>query len=358
MPGNSADSSLPYTVSIPETVFSCREFCRPKPGTARTKRLLPRLAGFGLLLAITGCRDDERTYPPSGLPANAAPSAPGEALELRLMSFNVRYETPEDQGTRSWHRRIHPSVRVIQEEKPDILGIQEALHGQAADLWASLPEYALSGVGRDDAKRKGEYSAILYRRDRFRPHPSDFGTFWLSDKPESPGSMTWGNQIPRIVTWQHLTDRATGRSLTVYNTHWDHRHQGSREKAAVLLARRIDQRADPSSLVLLLGDFNAVEDNPAIAYLTGKSVTLAGTSMRWEQPLRDVHSTLMPANSANRGTIHGWRGSGHGRWKIDHILASEPHEILAAAVRHHDEPPVSDHFPVTARLRFPSLTPP
>ena len=156
MPGIPADFSSQNTVPTRETVFSCRELSPAKQAPARACRLLLRLAGCALLFASPGCREEDSSYPPSRPPQNAAPTTPGAALELRLMSFNIRYETPEDQGARSWPRRIHASVRVIQEEKPDILGIQEALHGQAADLWASLPEYALSGVGRDDAKRKGE----------------------------------------------------------------------------------------------------------------------------------------------------------------------------------------------------------
>jgi hypothetical protein len=62
-------------------------------------------------------------------------------------------------------QRITRIVRMIRQEAPDVIGIQEALHGQAADLWASLPDYEFLGNGRHDGSRAGEYSAILYRRE-------------------------------------------------------------------------------------------------------------------------------------------------------------------------------------------------
>lgn len=300
-----------------------------------------------LVAALAGCRKSRETGPP-----RAVPVAQDGRLELRLMSFNVRYENPEDPGSRAWRQRVIGSVRMIREEAPDVVGVQEALHGQAADLWASLPDYDFHGVGRDDGQRRGEYSGIFYRRDRFEADPSDRGTFWLSDTPETPGSKTWGNEIPRIASWLRLVDRASGRGFYVFNTHWDHRNQPSRERAALLLARRIESRRQPGLPVVLLGDFNAVETNPGVAYLSGRRVTLAGREEAWQHPLTDTFRTLHPAEAA-RTTLHFWKGTREGTLKVDHILVSEGARVLAADIRDKDEPMVSDHFPVTARVVFP-----
>ena len=43
------------------------------------------------------------------------------------------------------------------------------------------PGYAVVGVGRDDGGEGGEFSAILFRTERF--HVADAGTFWFSDTP-------------------------------------------------------------------------------------------------------------------------------------------------------------------------------
>ncbi len=275
-----------------------------------------------------------------GPPRAVAVAADG-GLALKLMTFNVRYEGPADPGSRAWNRRVIGVVKMIREEAPDVFGVQEALHGQAADLWASLPDYEFFGVGRDDGRRAGEYSGIYFRRDRFEPDPADCGTFWLSDTPEQPGSRTWGNTIPRVAVWIHLTDRATQRGFYVFNTHWDHRHQGSREQAARLIAERIGKRRRSADPVVLLGDFNAVEGNPGLAHLTGPAAGMV-----------DTFRALHPSAPA-RTTLHLWRGTRAGQLKVDHILVSRGALIRAAGIRDHDQPMVSDHFPVTAEIVFP-----
>ena len=230
---------------------------------------------------------------------------------------------------------------------PDVLGVQEALNAQVADLRLSLTDYEFYGVGRDDGRKQGEYSGIFYRRQRLTLDPDDAGTFWLSDTPQQPGSMTWGNQIPRIATWLHLRDNNSGRGLTVFNTHWDHIHQGSREKSATLISQRIDARKHRDEPVALLGDFNSTEGNPAVDLL-------AGRSGGWSHALLDTYQALHAGVKARR-TLHFWNNNKDGWAKVDHILVSKPCQIVAAEIgypeaRNH---PASDHFPVFSRVRWP-----
>jgi endonuclease/exonuclease/phosphatase family metal-dependent hydrolase len=273
-------------------------------------------------------------------------------VDLRLMSFNVRYESPDDHGAHDWKNRIVGATRMIRRLRPDCIGVQEAEHGPVADLWASLPDYEFFGVGRDDGKRAGEYSGIFYRRDRFRADPKDCGTFWLSDTPEIPGSRTWGNEIPRVAAWIRLVDLATGRGLYIYNTHWDHKNQASRERASLLIAGRIDARKHADEPVALIGDFNSNETNPGMIYLTGRHAQVAGGERVWANGLRDTYQALHPAEK-NRRTLHFWSGSREGAVKVDHILVSRGAEILESAIVTEDQPVVSDHFPVIAQVRFP-----
>ena len=304
-----------------------------------------RLLLYCLLALGSGCRKAD--------PPKAVPVAAGGGLELTLATFNIRYENPEENDWRAWPNRIGRVVRSIRGINPDVFGIQESLHGQSADLRASLTDYDFHGIGRDDGKREGEYSAILFRRDRFEK--SAGGTFWLSDFPEQPGSKTWGNGYPRVATWLRLVDRASGKGFYVYNTHWDHQNQHSREKAAPLLSSRIDNREHPGDPVVLLGDFNATEGNPAVDYFTGKSVTLAGNRpTSWPNALADTYQALH-AGVKNRRTLHFWEGHRTGWVKVDHILVSRGASIEAADIRveksRKDQP--SDHFPVWATVRWP-----
>lgn len=302
--------------------------------------LLPLLAG-------TSCRRERVTATPKAVPVRA-----DGAVELRLMTFNVRYESPNDRDARAWRNRIPGAVRMIRRLVPDCIGVQEAQHGQVADLWASLPDYEFFGVGRDDGLRTGEYSGIFYRKDRFRADPSDCGTFWLSDTPEVPGSRNWGNEIPRVAAWVRLIDLATGRGFYLYNTHWDHRNQPSRERASLLMAARIDSRRHAGEPVAVIGDFNSNETNPGLIYLTGRPTRVAGGERVWPSGLMDTYQALR-SGEKNRRTLHLWSGSREGALKVDHILVSRGAKILEAVIVTDDQPVVSDHFPVFARVRFP-----
>lgn len=285
--------------------------------------------------------------------SKAVPVREDGLLELKLLSFNVRYENAGDRDVRAWPQRVIGSVKMIHREQPDVFGVQEALHGQVADLWASLPEYHFTGVGRDDGRRAGEYSGIFYRRDRFQPDEGDCGTFWLSDTPEQAGSKSWGNEIPRVAAWVRLIDRATGRGFYVFNTHWDHRNQPSRERAALLIARRIDARKHSREPVALIGDFNSMESNPGLIYLTGRRVTVAGSGRTWAGGLLDTYQLLHP-NEKNRRTLHFWSGRRDGL-KVDHILVSQGTKVEMAEILARDQPPISDHFPVISRVVFPFI---
>ncbi|MGB6222358.1 MAG: endonuclease/exonuclease/phosphatase family protein [Haloferula sp.] len=301
-------------------------------------------------LVMLGCREEA--------PPKTVAIRQDGVLELRLCSFNVRYEGDQDKGWRAWPRRLDRVVRSLREIDPDVFGIQEALHGQAADLRASLPDYGFFGVGRDDGKRAGEYSAIMWKADRFELDPEDQGTFWLSDDPETPGSKSWGNSVVRVATWVRLGDRATGRSFYVFNTHWDHRSQAFRERAAPLMAIRIDGRKHPEDPVVLLGDFNATRGNPAVDYFVGDRVTLAGSREGpWVGKMLDPYQALK-GKERNRRTLHFWEADGGSRLdrlKVDHIFVSGGADLLDAGIwktaNRRTEP--SDHYPVWAKVAWP-----
>ncbi|MBK1828281.1 endonuclease/exonuclease/phosphatase family protein [Haloferula rosea] len=301
-----------------------------------------------MLLVAGGCRKEE--------PPRAVPVSLDGALELQLCSFNIRYEGDQDRGWKSWPNRLDRVLATVREIDPDVLGVQEALHGQVADLWASLPDYRFYGVGRDDGKRAGEYAGIFWKRDRFEE--SESGTFWLSDYPEQPGSRTWGNSVVRCTSWVRLVDRSSGRGFYVYNTHFDHRHQGSRERAAVLIAERIDARTHGEDPVVLLGDFNAVENNPAVAYFRGTQVKLSGRTVDgWSGNFSDPFDDRNP-DRRDRRTLHFWSADRTGWAKVDHILVSQGAVALDAGIfrapTQRTQP--SDHFPVWARVSWPAST--
>ena len=266
----------------------------------------------------------------------AAPVTVREAApELAVMTYNVRYATAPD-GADAWPNRKALLIELIRREAPDVLGVQEALYQQLGEIRSALPMYGAIGVGRDDGRLAGEFSAILYRRDRFDIVAS--GTFWFSDTPEVPGSRSWGNTITRICSWALLREQASGRGLYVYNVHLDHQSQPSRERSVALLLERIAARPFAAIPVVVTGDFNAGEDNPAVR--------------RMSVVFRDTYRVMHPADVVV-GTFNGFRGDSTGP-KIDYVFTDRLQTLGAAILRDQSGGHFpSDHFPVTARLAFP-----
>lgn len=270
--------------------------------------------------------------------------------DLTVTTFNVRYGTADD-GENGWELRRDLLFGVLRAQDADVVGVQEALRFQLDGIVAALPEYRVIGVGREDGRTAGEFAAILYRDDRF--DVAAHGTFWLSPTPEVPGSTGWGNRITRICTWARLVDRASGSAVYVFNAHLDHESQRARALAAELIGRRIAGRSsgDP---VILIGDFNAGEDNPVRRYLAGAAPRAAPDEADPAPPglaLEDAFRVVHPgANEV--GTFHAFAGGTDGDM-IDAIMVSPEFDVLAASIdrTERDGRYPSDHFPVTARLR-------
>lgn len=283
------------------------------------------------------------------VPAAACTGATGQPLTV--MSFNIRYGTAAD-GENRWETRRDLLLDVLREADPDVVGLQEALRFQIDEILAAMPRHRLLGVGRDDGREQGEYAAVLYRADRFRV--IDSGTFWFSDQPDEPGSTSWGNTIPRICTWAHLHD-ADDRPLAVFNVHLDHRSQPSRERSVQALSARLAHEPDHQP-VIVMGDFNAGEDNPAIAYLLGRapSAVSDGPEAPPSPRLVDTFRVRHP-DATDVGTFTGFELGRTGGPKIDHIFVDSRIHVLEADIvrtRRDDRYP-SDHFPVTARVVLP-----
>jgi endonuclease/exonuclease/phosphatase family metal-dependent hydrolase len=294
------------------------------------------IAGFCILATGQGSGT-------AGQPSPYSSSSPaGQAPTLSIMTFNIRYGTAED-GENSWSYRRGFLFDVVREAAPDVLGAQEALRFQLDELLTELPGYAQVGVGRDDGGAAGEFSAILYRTERLEV--LEHGTFWFSETPDIPSiAVTWGASLPRICSWARFVDKASGKRFYVFNVHFSSGSQRARERSAELLVARISERRHPDP-VIVTGDFNAGENNPAMLYILGSS---ASHSLNVRDSYRDLHS-----GSDGIGTFNDFSGNRDGN-KIDAVLISAEWEVAEASIIHtsRDGRYPSDHFPVTAVLRF------
>ena len=288
-----------------------------------------------------------------------AGDSPGRRSELRLslVTVNIRYGTADD-GPNAWPHRREMVTDLLARLDADILGLQEALRFQLDEIGAALPGYAEIGVGRDDGATRGEYAAILFRTERFSIDAA--GTFWLSDTPDAVASKHWGNGITRVCTWARLIDKASGRGVYVFNVHMDHQSQPSRERAAELIAAQVAGRAHADEPVVLMGDFNAGESNPAVRYLRGEA-DRASDPDAWPgytpPPSPGLVDSFREAHpdATEVGTFTGFTLGATGGEKIDHILVSPGIEVLDASIdrESQDGRYPSDHFAVTAHVRIP-----
>jgi endonuclease/exonuclease/phosphatase family metal-dependent hydrolase len=100
--------------------------------------------------------------------------------------------------------------------------------------------------------------------------------------------------------------------------------------------------------VVVTGDFNVGEDNPAIHHLVGTPGGPTGTLM---DTYRVVHREAQDV-----GTFTGFKMGNTTGAKIDYVLVQPDTEVQSAAIvrTSRDGRYPSDHFPVTAtvRLRF------
>ncbi len=268
----------------------------------------------------------------------AAPAA----SELRVMSYNVRNSNAQD-GDNAWPKRIDFFFDTISAFGPDLIGFQEVLAVQHDEILKRLAGYAFSGVARDDGKRKGEWSMVGFRRDRFTLVQE--GNFWLSEKPEEIGSKSWDAALTRICSWARLRETATGREFLFANTHFDHKGVIARQEASRVISTRIPKIA-AGLPAILTGDLNINEDNPAYAVLVRPDTTDA---IRWIDAYRTVH----PQRKPDEASFHAFKGGAAGS-RIDFVFHTAHFVATAAAIdrtsREGRFP--SDHYPVTAVLRW------
>lgn len=263
--------------------------------------------------------------------------------QLRVMTFNIRYHTPDD-GQDAWPNRRKAVFGIIGLHRPDIVGVQEALPGQFAELRSGLPEYTWLGVGRRDGVSEGEYAAIGIRPDRFDVEATD--TFWLSETPGEAGRVGWDADEPRIVTWAKLRDTRSGERIAHYNTHFDHLGEIARRESAALLRKRVEETPDTHHLVIT-GDFNCTRRDEPLRRLTSAETSRDRTPRLAKGP--HARWTLGPDTS--RTDFASIRPG----LKIDHILVSESLDVdLHATVtqRRADGRYPSDHLPVIASLAY------
>ncbi|WP_235861560.1 endonuclease/exonuclease/phosphatase family protein [Tersicoccus phoenicis] len=256
------------------------------------------------------------------------------------MTFNIRRRmdmTPRPADRWTW--RV-PAVRtLLHTERPTVLGVQEALPDQAAVLHDALGEgYGVVGHGRR-ADGRGEGCPLFW--DGTRLELVTWRQIALSDRPEVPGSTSWGNMIPRVMVVATLRDRTTSVEFLVVNTHLDHLSRRSRLRSVEAIRRCVLGQPLPG---IVTGDLNAGEEAAAIQAL------FAGGALR--DAWRAAGERLTPA----WGTVPNYRPPRAGQRRIDWIGVTPDVDVVRTGIndRRFGGRWASDHLPVQAVVRLPA----
>lgn len=253
---------------------------------------------------------------------------------INVMSYNIRLNTASD-GVNAWPNRKDNVKALVKFYDTDILCVQEALPEQF-DALVENTDFDVVGVGRDDGKRKGEFSAIYFNKNRFIK--KDGGTFWLSLTPDVP-SKGWDAALNRICSWVKLYDKLNKKEFIVFNTHYDHIGVQARIESAKLIKQKTQEIA-PKLPVIFTGDLNVTPETEAIA--TIKSF------------LTDTKEISIEPPYGPTGTFNGFKWDSPLKDKIDYIFVNKGFKVQKFAVLSDskDQRYYSDHLPVFVKLIF------
>ena len=241
---------------------------------------------------------------------------PDGAIDLRVMSFNIRVLNTSDAAENQWTNRADNVCALITELQPDVLGLQEAVPQQYEDVKAGLDGYVSIFAGRDDGT-KGEGTPIFYKADRFRLVNS--GHFWLSPTPNQP-SIGWNASCNRIAVWAVLEDVATGKSFVYLNTHFDHVSEEARVESAKLIKETVRGIA-PNLPFAFNADFNLNEKSEGYDMLVNYSYPCIDT---WK---------AAKETEGGPGTLDVWGTTPNVLDnKIDFIFASKGTEVERSVI--------------------------
>jgi endonuclease/exonuclease/phosphatase family metal-dependent hydrolase len=264
--------------------------------------------------------------------AAAASASP----DINIATYNLRLNTASD-GPNAWPHRVDAVKALIRYHEFDIVGTQEGLPEQIADL-DTIPGFAHVGVGRDDGRDAGEHSAIYYRTARFELEKH--GDYWLSETPDKPSKGWDAVCCNRIASWAKLHDRASGKRFFVFNVHFDHQGETARRESAKLMLRKIREIAGDAT-VICVGDFNSTPETEQIRAM--------------KTALRDAREHSVEPPYGPQGTFEAFKLDSNLPERIDYIFVGAKVEVLKYAVLTDsvDARFPSDHLPVVARIRLP-----
>ena len=178
------------------------------------------------------------------------------------MSFNIRFNNPNDSLDASWDRRREPCTRMMAQYRPDVVGMQEPRNEMWQQIFDMLPDYGYYRIEMNDTLSDSRTGGVLllYLRDKYSVERS--GHFWLSATPEVP-SQPWNStdRHYRAALWLQLKDKKSRKDFYIVTTHLPYKKDPVdtevRARCASLINNQMKTIAGGDAAVFVTGDMNA-----------------------------------------------------------------------------------------------------
>jgi endonuclease/exonuclease/phosphatase family metal-dependent hydrolase len=241
------------------------------------------------------------------------------AVELKLVTFNIWH----DQG--DWAARRPLLVAALKAQDADVIALQEVLQDAAVGL-----ENQAAMLARE----LGGYRVAFVSTDP-EGAPRRYGNALLTRLPVLTEASTRLQPLDDYRTALRLRVTVQGRPVDVVVTHLAWQDDAGSVRARQI-ASLLDWLPNDGAPLVILGDFNAAQDDSGLSVLTGPRFFSV-------LPRGSVATTLNPAK-------------GHPNRVIDHIFAERSAFAPVSAHLFGDTPTngeyPSDHFGVAATLRL------
>lgn len=259
-----------------------------------------------------------------------------QSQSLKVMTYNIRLSLNSAKEN-SWENRKNEAIALMNYYHAGVLGVQEAVPQQMTDIKMGLKNYDFVGVGREDGKNTGEYSAIFYDTTKLKVLES--GTFWLSSTPDIP-SKGWDAAYNRVCTYALFKMKNGGKKFWAFNTHFDHVGNNARENSSVLILEKIKSLNTKNLPVILTGDFNLTDDQEPIRMI----------SKQFKNTF--YHSLQKPYGP--KGTFTAFDTNTIPTERIDYIFVKDFQCENFRTINDRRENLLypSDHFPILAEIMF------
>ena len=271
-----------------------------------------------LLLVLLSCQKEE--------PKNNHPNlGPGQ---LKVMTFNIRGTTTEDDAFNNWGMRAGACRDMIIDQQPSIVGFQELVGTEWKYMSGTLASHGYVGAPVDDPM-----NSFMYRPDELEVLSE--GVFWLSDTPDK-SSTSWDGYV-RYVHWAVLKVLSSGQEFFYINTHFG-LTTASRKSAMTLIQKRIKLLNTNNLPIVMMADFNTHATDSVFEGIRESMVCT-----REVAPITD-----------DVKTYNAW-GNEVKAYICDHIFITNTmkcHEYKTVTLWYDGHKYVSDHFPVYSIIEF------